>query len=158
MTTPAARLSEIRASSCYPAFRMFIQISSVLGYLACAVFAFASFAGESPGAILLVVPLAILCALLVRVVKEMSLMLADIADTTISGYARNISPLASLQSIEVKGGTPMAAKQVEPAPSDSEQMAKHGIRFDGEKYCFREYRYDRLSDAISYAELQAKRS
>lgn len=157
MTTPAARLSEIRASSCYPAFRMFVQISSVLGYLACAVFAFASFAGESPGAILLIVPLAILCALLVRVVKEMSLMLADIADTTISSHARSALPLSLSLSPEPKRDATAAGKQVEAAPSDSEQMAKHGIRFDGEKYCFREYRYDRLSDAISYAELQAKR-
>ncbi len=34
-------------------------------------------------------------------------------------------------------------------------MALHGITFDGEKYQFRDFRYDKLSDAISFAKRQA---
>jgi len=34
---------------------------------------------------------------------------------------------------------------------------KYGITFDGEKYHYKSYRYDRLSDAISYAKLEEKK-
>ncbi|MHB1620860.1 MAG: hypothetical protein ACYCTY_12915 [Sulfuricella sp.] len=44
------------------------------------------------------------------------------------------------------------------APSDTQQMEKYGITFDGERYAYGEYKYDRLSDAIIYAKLQNKRS
>lgn len=36
--------------------------------------------------------------------------------------------------------------------SDEQLMQKYGITFDGEKYCYREYHYSNLSDAINYAE------
>lgn len=38
---------------------------------------------------------------------------------------------------------------------DPETMAKHGITFDGERYHYREYRYDKYGDALEYAKLQA---
>ena len=42
-------------------------------------------------------------------------------------------------------------------PTDEELMRKHGITRVGEKFHFTEYRYDRLKDAIAYAELQQRR-
>lgn len=35
--------------------------------------------------------------------------------------------------------------------TDSDLMQWYGVAFDGEKYRYREYRYDRLSDALNYA-------
>ena len=45
-----------------------------------------------------------------------------------------------------------------PLESESELASRHGITFDGEQYHYQQYRYDRLSDAINYAELCEKRS
>ncbi|MDZ4141086.1 MAG: hypothetical protein U1C48_03660 [Methylotenera sp.] len=42
----------------------------------------------------------------------------------------------------------------ESPPSSVKQMEENGITFDGEHYSYGEYKYDRLSDAISYAKLQ----
>jgi hypothetical protein len=36
--------------------------------------------------------------------------------------------------------------------TDQDLMAKHGITFDGTKYWFSTYSYDRLKDAVSYAQ------
>ncbi len=41
---------------------------------------------------------------------------------------------------------------------DQMSMDKHGIRFDGKQYVYLEYRYDRLKDAVAYAELLASRA
>lgn len=38
------------------------------------------------------------------------------------------------------------------------RIIKHGIGFDGRHYRYRDYRYDRLSDALAYAELDGARS
>jgi hypothetical protein len=35
--------------------------------------------------------------------------------------------------------------------SDAEQMEKYGISYDGERYIYNEYKYDKLSDAIAAA-------
>lgn len=49
--------------------------------------------------------------------------------------------------------------EAEAAPlSDDELMRRLGISFDGERYHFREYRYDRLADAVNYAQLLQKRA
>ena len=45
-----------------------------------------------------------------------------------------------------------------PLESESDLVSRHGITFDGEQYHYQQYRYDRLSDAINYAELCGKRS
>ena len=51
-----------------------------------------------------------------------------------------------------------------PAPAsknsidDADAMALYDITFDGEKYRFRDFRYDKLSDAIGYAKRQASAS
>ena len=44
--------------------------------------------------------------------------------------------------------------QVAP-PNDDQPMNEFGITFDGERYCYESYRYDKLADAITYAKLQA---
>lgn len=44
-----------------------------------------------------------------------------------------------------------------PSNSDSELMAEFGISFDGERYHFQSYRYDKLSDAVNYARIQRSR-
>jgi len=35
--------------------------------------------------------------------------------------------------------------------TDSELMVTYGITFDGERYHYMEYRYDKLLDAVNYA-------
>jgi len=45
-----------------------------------------------------------------------------------------------------------------PPASDTQQMEEFGIAFDGERYVYGEYKYGKLSDAISYAKLQKNRS
>ena len=42
-------------------------------------------------------------------------------------------------------------------PNDSQLMEEYGVTFDGERYCYESYRYDKLADALSYAKLQAVR-
>lgn len=37
------------------------------------------------------------------------------------------------------------------------KVAQFGIGFDGRYYRYRDYRYDRLSDALNYAELESSR-
>ncbi len=49
-------------------------------------------------------------------------------------------------------------EKLRPPPSETQIMEEHRITFDGERYAYREYKYDRLSDAISYANLQKTRS
>jgi hypothetical protein len=41
---------------------------------------------------------------------------------------------------------------------DAAAMTLYGITFDGERYRFQDFRYDKLSDAIDYAKRQAAAS
>lgn len=53
-----------------------------------------------------------------------------------------------------------ADEVITKAPSfvdDKEQMRELQISFDGDKYRYQDYRYDKLSDAVSYALLDKKR-
>lgn len=43
-------------------------------------------------------------------------------------------------------------------PNDSQLMEEYGVTFDGERYCYQSYRYDKLADAVSYAKSQTARS
>jgi len=41
-----------------------------------------------------------------------------------------------------------------PSPSihaNNDEAANYGISFDGERYCYKDYKYDKLQDAINYA-------
>lgn len=44
----------------------------------------------------------------------------------------------------------------ESAPCSTMQLEELNITFDGERYVYGEYKYDKLSDAISYAKKQGK--
>ncbi|WP_152597994.1 hypothetical protein [Novilysobacter arseniciresistens] len=77
-------LDHIRSNSFYPAFRGFIQFFTLVGYIAAGLVALFGFFTKSIGAILLFLLGTAVLAVLVRVAKEVSLMLADIADATIN--------------------------------------------------------------------------
>ena len=63
-------------------------------------------------------------------------------------------PPPAQQSVE---SAPQPANP-EAVPSSVEDLEKlYGISFDGEKYQFAGYRYDKLADAVSYAKLMNKR-
>ena len=138
-------LEAIRSDSCYPTFRGFVQVFTLLGYLGAAVFAAAGMMSGQVGAMLIAIAIGIIAALLVRMGKEVSLMLADIADTIIASSARAIAA-----STPDEATVPVATGPVTPT-SDEDAMAAYGITFDGEKYQYQSYRYDRLSDAVAYA-------
>jgi hypothetical protein len=44
-----------------------------------------------------------------------------------------------------------------PVESEEQQNAEFGIVFDGRNYRYKEYRYDRVTDAIAYAKLDRSR-
>jgi hypothetical protein len=46
---------------------------------------------------------------------------------------------------------------VPPARPCMAEMEEFGITFDGERYQYQEFRYEKLDDALRYAKLQAKR-
>ena len=141
-------LEAIRANSCYPTFRGFVQIFTLLGYLVAAVVAIAGFFTGQIGTMILAFAGAIIAALLIRVGKEMSLMLADIADAAIDSSSKATAAGSS--------PTPnMSQQTVVAPPEDAAAMAHYGITFDGEKYQFQSFKYDKLSDAISYARRQS---
>ena len=62
---------------------------------------------------------------------------------------------AGLRALAESGPMPIS----EPGMVDEQErmMSSLAIRFDGRQYCYRDYRYDRLDDAIAYAQLQLKR-
>ena len=82
-------LEAIRNNSCYPTFRGFVGFFTLIGYLIAAVIAIGSIFSGQIGAILIGCAVATITALLFRVAKEMSLMLADIADATIDASRTN---------------------------------------------------------------------
>ena len=51
--------------------------------------------------------------------------------------------------------TPEWLDQTAPSASDQELMRQYGITSEGWRYRYREYRYDRLADAINYAANQS---
>jgi hypothetical protein len=57
-------------------------------------------------------------------------------------------------------GLPSIAVPVTPQvamPDNEKLIDEFGITFDGERYCYETYRYDKLADAVTYAKLQAAR-
>lgn len=82
-------LEAIRSNSCYPTFRGFVNVFTRLGYLCAAFFTAGGLRSGDLGTMLIAIAIAIVAALLVRMGKEVSLMLADIADTTIASSASN---------------------------------------------------------------------
>ena len=58
--------------------------------------------------------------------------------------------LATRQLPSSQTAVPSPLEEKPPA-SEAEMMKAYGITFDGEKYSFGEFKYDKLSDALNYA-------
>lgn len=87
-----AYLNSIRRDTCYPTFRAFVTVATVLAYIVAALLVVAGFISGQDGGILVGIVIAIVIALIAKVGQEVSLMIADIADATIdSGGHRNQS-------------------------------------------------------------------
>lgn len=80
-------VSEIRSESAYPTFRAFIVVATGVGYLIAVLAALTgAVAGFGQGHLLALVVgciAAVVIGLAVAIVRELSLMLADIADATL---------------------------------------------------------------------------
>ncbi|MGE5491624.1 MAG: hypothetical protein ACM31P_10110 [Actinomycetota bacterium] len=64
-----------------------------------------------------------------------------------------------LQAIPNPAPRPSSAFDAADLGADERRrIIKYGIGFDGRFYRYREYRYDRLADALKYAELDSTRS
>lgn len=98
-------VSELRSQSCYPSFRAVVGFATAIGYLvAVGVAIFGLFAGFHSANVLVVVVacvVAVVVGIVVAVARELSLMLADIADAAISMAAGQDEQAAS-------GKTPQA--------------------------------------------------
>ena len=70
------------------------------------------------------------------------------------GYAKKqrLAPSASDDADHL----PPARTVEDPDPAQQRQMVTHGITFEGGVYHLGEYRYDRLKDAVDYADVQAR--
>lgn len=145
-------LEAIRSNSCYPAFRGFVKIFTFLGYLLAIGIVVAGMVTGQIGYTILAFVGAIIYAILIRVAKEVSLMLADIADATIDSSSKSVFA-ASVESAVSVASQPTVATSP-PEDDDVTAMTRYGITFTDEKYQFQDYRYDKLSDAITYAKRQ----
>jgi hypothetical protein len=85
-----AYLNEIRSTSCYPAFRKFTDIATVLLFILAALIAIAGVASGQGIGILVGSVVAAIIVLLAIVAKELSLMIVDIADATIEVAGRRL--------------------------------------------------------------------
>lgn len=91
-------LNHLRASSNYPTFRAFVSVMTLLVYaLAALIIVLALSVGKMESLGLAVIG-AICITLIGKIVAEVSLMVADIADSTIYTSANQIHP--KLQSLE----------------------------------------------------------
>lgn len=75
-------------------------------------------------------------------------------------YAYNGDPFITVRTSE-EGVISLAWDKVESflapkpmQPSDKQLMEQYGITFDGVRYCFETNRYDKLSDAIGFAQYE----
>jgi len=81
-----AYLEQLRARSNYPAFRTVVGLSTLVGYLLAALAAIgavAAFVKVGVGAGLMGLVIALLLAIMTRVGKEVSLMMADASDALV---------------------------------------------------------------------------
>lgn len=80
-------LDRIRGNSCYPTFRIVVQIVTYLAYFAAICLVIMGFITGKLSSILLMIVAAAALALLARVAQEVTLMVADIADAAIDSAA-----------------------------------------------------------------------
>jgi hypothetical protein len=58
-----------------------------------------------------------------------------------------------VRATELQQRAQLAGNTDSPEDADEVAMRELGVTFDGSKYRFREYRYDRVADALAYASL-----
>jgi hypothetical protein len=83
-----AYLSQIRSQSCYPAFRTFVDVATVLALILSAILGAAGIVSSEPFAMAVGVIGAGFFVLIAIVARQVSLMLVDIADATIESAGR----------------------------------------------------------------------
>jgi Na+/proline symporter len=92
-------LLEMRSNSAYPTFRGFVGLATAIGYLAAlGVAVFAALGGFRSGNVTTVVwgcCIAILVGVVVAIARELSLMVADIADAIISMASKQVDASSS---------------------------------------------------------------
>lgn len=80
-------LERIRGNSCYPTFRIVVQIATYLAYLAAGCLVIVGLITGKVSTILLMIVAAAVVAIVARVAQEVTLMVADIADAAIDSAA-----------------------------------------------------------------------
>lgn len=90
-----AYLNTIRAGSCYPTFRAFVTVATVLAYIVAALVVVAGFVSGQGGGVLVGIVVAVVIVLIAKVGQEVSLMIADIADATIDSAGHRNEPAPS---------------------------------------------------------------
>lgn len=48
-------------------------------------------------------------------------------------------------------------EKLHPSPTEAQQMQEYGITFDGQRYSYKHYSYEKFHDAINFAKLQERR-
>jgi hypothetical protein len=76
-------------------------------------------------------------------VLEITNGMEQVAPEAAEPLSINPSPSSPANSPRTQSSTPQ--------PVDDNEAKKYGINFDGEKYVYKSYKYDKLSDAINYA-------
>lgn len=84
--------------------------------------------------------------LTVRTVEALKPGASDIIiwDSEIAGFGCKVTPKGRRSYF-------LYYRTREAKPSASELMAQYEISLEGEQYVFRNYRYDKLEDAVAYA-------
>ena len=108
-TSNTQYLASVRSRSCYPTFRAFVTMATVVTYLLAAFAAVAGFVSQNGVGVLIGIVVAVVLVILAKVAQEVSLMVADIADATIDAASRGASG-ASAPSVS----TMAASKRPQP--------------------------------------------
>ena len=103
-----AYLNSIREESCYPTFRAFVTVATVLTYIVAVLVIIAGFISGQGGGILIGIVVAVVIVLIAKVGQEVSLMIADIADATIdsAGHRNQSATLQAPQNRQSSAGLP----------------------------------------------------
>jgi hypothetical protein len=78
-----------------------------------------------------------------------------LVDWRLSGIHNELKKMNKPAASKMAVGNLFPGQVTEQTETDEAAMAKHGIKFDGKQYVFREYGYDKLADAIAYAKKKA---
>ena len=101
-----AYLKSIRTDTCYPTFRAFVTVATLLTYLIAALAVVVGFVSGHAGGVMISIVIAALLALLAKVGQEVSLMIADIADATIDSAGISRQSATSQESLLKQSSAP----------------------------------------------------